>query len=361
MPLRTSHFGSDVLCFIGENPGPETSGPGLFLFTIYDLRFTIYDLRFTIYDLRLLEFNRTSLPYLCRMLTIDPGQIPTKDLHQYILGAVAPRPIAFASTLSTDGVANLAPYSFFNAFSSNPPILIFSSNRRVSNNTTKDTLKNVEDTGEVVINVVPYNIARQMALASIEFGPEVDEFVKCGLTPLPSDLVKPFRIAESPVQMECRVENIMPLGEGGGAGNLIICRIVRMHIDEAVLNDKGRIDPHKIDLIGRMGRFYYARASGDAVVEFVQEVTAIGIGFDGLPHNLRHSSILTGNDLGQLAALPSLPDVATARELLADDPRAQMLIATAAGPGMQLYVKELLGMGAIQKAAAMAVLSSETA
>ena len=199
------------------------------------------------------------------MLSIDPSKIPTKDLHQYILGAVSPRPIAFASTISTEGVPNLAPYSFFNAFSSNPPILIFSSNRRVSNNTTKDTLKNVEDTGEVVINVVPHAIVRQMALASIEYGPEVNEFVKSGLTPLPSECVRPFRVAESPVQMECTVERILPLGEGGGAGNLIICRIVRMHISESVLNEKGRIDPHKIDLMGRMGRFYYVRASGAAV------------------------------------------------------------------------------------------------
>lgn len=294
-----------------------------------------------------------------RMLTIDPTQIPTKDLHQYILGAVAPRPIAFASSLSVDGIPNLAPYSFFNAFSSNPPILIFSSNRRVSNNTTKDTLKNVEDTREVVINVVSHNIARQMALASIEYGPEVDEFVKCGLTPLPSDLVKPFRIAESPVQMECTVENILPLGEGGGAGNLIICHIVRMHISESVLNEKGRIDPHLIDLIGRMGRFYYARASGTAVEEIVQEVTAIGIGFDGLPARLLHSKILTGNHLGRLASLTALPDTVAAREMLADDPRAQMLIARGTSIDMQLYVKDLLDNNALPKAAAMAVLANE--
>ena len=241
------------------------------------------------------------------MLTIDPTQIPTKDLHQYILGAVAPRPIAFASTVSADGVPNLAPYSFFNAFSSNPPILIFSSNRRVSNNTTKDTLKNVEDTGEVVINVVPYSIVRQAALCSIEYGPEVDEFVKAGFTPLAAERVRPFRVAESPVQMECKVERILPLGPGGGAGNLIICEIVLMHIDEGVLSDSGRIDPHKIDLVGRMGRFYYARASGAAVVEVVQPVNILGVGFDALPEGLRHSRILTGNDLAQIAAQPALP------------------------------------------------------
>lgn len=241
------------------------------------------------------------------MLTIDPTQIPTKDLHQYILGAVAPRPIAFASTVSADGVPNLAPYSFFNAFSSNPPILIFSSNRRVANNTTKDTLKNVEDTGEVVINVVSHAIVRQMALCSIEYDTGVNEFEKAGFTPLPSEQVRPFRVAESPVQMECRVEQILPLGEKGGAGNLIICRIMLMHIDERVLNDSGRIDPHKIDLVARMGRFFYARASGSAIFEVVQTVTAIGVGFDALPEGLRHSTVLTGNDLGQIASLTALP------------------------------------------------------
>jgi len=291
------------------------------------------------------------------MLSIDPTKIPTKDLHQYILGAVSPRPIAFASTISTEGVPNLAPYSFFNAFSSNPPILIFSSNRRVSNNTTKDTLKNVEDTGEVVINVVPHAIVRQMALASIEYGPEVNEFVKSGLTPLPSECVRPFRVAESPVQMECTVEKILPLGEAGGAGNLVICRIVRMHISESVLNEKGRIDPHKIDLMGRMGRFYYVRASGAAVEEIVQEVTSLGIGFDGLPKTLLHSKVLTGNNLGQLASLTALPDEATARQMLRDDPRAQMLIARLSPMDMQLYIKELLDQGAVEKGAALAVLA----
>ena len=253
------------------------------------------------------------------MLTIDPTQIPTKDLHQYILGAVAPRPIAFASTLSADGVPNLAPYSFFNAFSSNPPILIFSSNRRVANNTTKDTLQNVQDTKEVVINVVPYAIVRQMALCSIEYDAEVNEFEKSGFTPLPSERVRPFRVAESPVQMECVVENILPLGEKGGAGNLIICRIVLMHISESILTEASRIDPHKIDLVGRMGRFYYARASGDAVVEIVQKVTEIGVGFDALPESVRHSTVLTGNELAQVAALTALPDRATAMA----DPRVQ--------------------------------------
>jgi flavin reductase (DIM6/NTAB) family NADH-FMN oxidoreductase RutF len=293
------------------------------------------------------------------MQSIDPTKIATKDLHQYILAAVAPRPIAFASTISTDGTPNLAPYSFFNAFSSNPPILIFSSNRRVANNTTKDTLKNVEDTGEVVINVVSHNISRQMALASIEYGPEVDEFVKAGFTPLPSERVKPFRVAESPVQMECVVDKILPLGDDGGAGNLIFCKIVMMHIAESILSDKGRIDPDKIDLMGRMGRFYYVRASGAAVEEIVQEVTCIGIGFDGLPPGIRHSKILTGNDLAQIASLPALPSLEESLTLVGNEERVQKALA---GQNRQIllqtYAKEALGVNKVMLGAALAVLGA---
>lgn len=291
------------------------------------------------------------------MLSIDPTQIATKDLHQYILAAVAPRPIAFASTMSADGVPNLAPYSFFNAFSSNPPILIFSSNRRVANNTTKDTLKNVEDTGEVVINVVSHSISRQMALASIEYGAEVDEFQKAGFTPLPSERVSPFRVAESPVQMECVVDKILPLGEAGGAGNLIFCKIVMMHIAKEILNDNGRIDPHKIDLVGRMGRFYYVRASGAAIEEIVQEVTTLGIGFDGLPAAIRSSSILTGNNLGQLAGLPALPSQEEAWAILGEDDRVRKALASS-NPLRELhkYAKETLDKNDLLRGAAVAVL-----
>jgi flavin reductase (DIM6/NTAB) family NADH-FMN oxidoreductase RutF len=291
------------------------------------------------------------------MLRIDPTQIPTKDLHQYILGAVAPRPIAFASTISTDGIPNLAPYSFFNAFSSNPPTLIFSSNRRVANNTTKDTLKNVEDTGEVVINVVPYSIVRQMAVASVEYDADVTEFEKTGLTPLASELIRPFRIAESPVQMECKVQQILPLGEKGGAGNLIICNIVLMHISEEILNEKGRIDPQKIDLMGRMGRFYYVRASGEAVMEVVQEVTTMGIGFDGLPPGIRHSPVLTGNNLGQLAGMAALPTAGVAMELAATDERVQRSLASgSARLELHQYAKEALDRNELELGAKLAVL-----
>ncbi len=210
--------------------------------------------------------------------TIDPKQLSVKDLHQFILGSVAPRPIAFASTLDQEGRPNLAPYSFFNAFSSNPPVLVFSSNRKVKDNQTKDTLHNIRETGEVVINAVNFSMMRQMALASIEYPAHVDEFVKAGFTPLESDLVKPFRVAESPAQMECKVKDIITLGEEGGAGHLIICDVLRMHIHEDVIDEQDRIDPHRIDLVGRMGRAYYVRASGAAIHTVFQPVNAMAIG-----------------------------------------------------------------------------------
>ncbi len=241
------------------------------------------------------------------MRIIDPEKTPTRDLHQFLLGAVAPRPIAFASTINDDGTANLAPYSFFNAFSSNPPIVVFSSNRRVSDNTTKDTLHNIQKNKEVVINVVNYAIVRQMAVASVQFDSAISEFDKSGLTPIPSDLVKPFRVKESPVQMECKVSEIVTLGEEGGAGHLIICNVVRMHVAESVIDEDNRIDPHKIDLVGRMGRAYYTRASGDSIFTVVQPVMGKAVGFDGLPVHVRNSKILTGNDLGRLSGLQELP------------------------------------------------------
>jgi flavin reductase (DIM6/NTAB) family NADH-FMN oxidoreductase RutF len=259
------------------------------------------------------------------MLTIEPGKIPTADFHQYLLGAVAPRPIAFASTVDKDGNPNLAPYSFFNCFSSTPPILVFSSNRKVQGNTTKDTLHNVMETGEVVINVVSYNIVRQAAVAGIEFPKEVSEFAKTGLTPIPSDVIKPFRVKESPVQMECKVQQIIPLGEEGGAGHLIICEVVRMHVNENVLDENGRIDPHKIDLMGRMGRAYYVRASGEAIHSIIQAQNIIGIGYDNLPDSIKNSKILTGNDLGQFAGMTQTPDNEVIQHLKTE-PHIQQLL-----------------------------------
>lgn len=197
-----------------------------------------------------------------------------------------------------------------------------------------------------------------MALCSIEYGAEVNEFEKAGFTPLPSEKVKPFRVAESHVHMECKVEKILPLGDKGGAGNLIICNIVLMHIAEEVLSEKGRIDPHKIDLVARMGRFYYARASGDAIFEVVQEVNAIGIGFDGLPLGIRHSNILTGNNLGQLAALTALPTAEESLALTQTDERVrQMLLSTSAKHQLHAYAKEALDQNDVLLGAKLSVLA----
>jgi len=242
-------------------------------------------------------------------MIIDPTTTPVPELHQYLVGAVAPRPIAFVSTVDDKGITNLAPYSFFNVFSSNPPIAVFSSNRRVGNNTTKDTLRNVELTRECVINVVTFPIVRQMALASIDYPSDVSEFDKGGFTPVPSDLVKPPRVLESPVNMECKVKDIVPLGEEGGAGHLVICEVVRMHLDEAILDAEGRIDPDKIDLMGRLGRAFYTRASGSSIIKIFQPFHIQGVGFDGLPEFIVKSRILTGNEIAEVAALPELPTV----------------------------------------------------
>jgi len=241
------------------------------------------------------------------MITVDPKSISTGEFHAWMLHAVAPRPIAFASTIDNDGVPNLAPYSFFNAYSSNPPTLVFSSNVRVRDGSTKDTLANIKANGEVVINVVSYNIVRQMAIASVEYPSDVNEFEKAGFTSLKSELVKPFRVAESPVQMECRVNDIVSLGTQGGAGNLFICEILLMHVHKAVLDEQGKIDPQKIDLVARMGANNYCRASGDAIFTLNQPVNQLVIGFDQLPAHIRYSTVLTGNDLAKLANVTAIP------------------------------------------------------
>lgn len=286
------------------------------------------------------------------MLTINPQEIATPDLHQYMIGAIAPRPIAFVSTLSPQGVANVAPYSFFNAFSSNPPLVIFSSNRKVKGNTTKDTLKNVEETGECVINIVNYNMVYQMSLASVEYPSDVSEFEKSGLTPVASDLVQPFRVKESPVQMECTVREIIKLGAKGGAGNLVICQVIRMHIDENMLTESGRLDPYKLDLVARMGRHYYCRANGDAIFELPQPVNKLGMGVHNLPAHIRLSNVLTGNNLAQLASEIALPTEAECAEMLTDEKVMNIMAGNAQDRENQLqqYAKELLAKGEVAKA-----------
>lgn len=240
------------------------------------------------------------------MISIDPKEVNPVKLQGYLQGAVAPRPIALASTLDKEGNPNLSPFSFFNVFSSNPPILIFSPARRVRNNTIKHTLINVQDTREVVISVVNYDMVQQVSLASTEYGDGVNEFIKSGLTPVESDVVKPFRVAESPVQFECKVNDIIHLGDGGGAGNLVICEVVKIHINEAVLDENGAIDQHKIDLVSRMGGNWYSRANM-GMFEVPKPLVTLGIGVDNIPDFIKESGFFSGNDLGMLGNIEALP------------------------------------------------------
>lgn len=240
------------------------------------------------------------------MISIEPKELSPAKLQGYLQSAVGPRPIAFASTLSKSGKPNLSPFSFFNVFSSNPPILIFSPARRVRDNTIKHTLINADATREVVINVVNYDIVQQASLSSTEYAEGVNEFLKSGLTQIPSDIVKPYRVAESPVQFECKVNDIIALGTGGGAGNLIICEVVKIHIDEKILDENGLINQHKIDLVSRLGANWYSRSNA-GLFEVPKPLTTLGIGVDAIPEFVRKSSIFDGNDLGKLGNTESLP------------------------------------------------------
>ena len=240
------------------------------------------------------------------MLSINPKDIPVAKLHGYLLGSVAPRPIAFASTVDEEGNPNLAPFSFFNVFSANPPIMVFSPARSVRDNTTKHTLDNCIATKEVVINIVNYDMVHQMSLASTAYDKGVNEFEKAGFTMLESEKIKPFRVAESPVQFECKVKEIVALGDEGGAGNMIICEVVKVHIKEDVLDENERIDQHKIDLVSRAGGSFYSRAK-EGFFEIPKPIATLGIGVDAIPSEIRNSSILTGNDLGMLGNVEALP------------------------------------------------------
>ena len=247
------------------------------------------------------------------MVSITASEVPTARLHGYLLGAVGPRPIAFASTVDGKNRPNLSPFSFFNVFSSNPPILIFSPSRRVRDNSTKHTLDNVLDNMEVVINVVNYNMVQQMSLASTEYREGENEFVKSGLTMLPSDLVKPFRVAESPVQFECKVVKVEPLGKEGGAGNLIFSEVLKIHVDADILDENGTIDQYKIDQVARMGGNWYSRANM-GLFEVPKPVSNLGIGVDEIPEHIRLSNVLTGNDLGMLGNIDKLPSQEEVRQ-----------------------------------------------
>jgi flavin reductase (DIM6/NTAB) family NADH-FMN oxidoreductase RutF len=241
------------------------------------------------------------------MATFIPGEIPVVKLHQLLLGSVAPRPIAWVSTIDENGTPNLSPFSFFNVFSANPPIAIFSPARRGRDNTTKHTYENVKRVPECVINIVNYSLVQQCSLSSVEYAAGVNEFIKSGVTELASEAVRVPRVAESPIQLECKVKEVIELGTEGGAGNLVVCEIVRVHINDSILDENGRIDMLKADLVARAGGDYYVRAI-DGLFEVPKPNEKIGIGIDALPEDIRFSKILTGNDLGMLGNLQALPN-----------------------------------------------------
>ena len=246
-------------------------------------------------------------------MIVDPNSLKPSEFHSYMLSAIAPRPIALASTIDKQGRPNLSPFSFFNAFGSNPPLVIFSPALRGRDGVAKNTLENVREVDEVVINIVNYNIVQQTSLSSTEYPKGVDEFVKAGFTPVPSQLIKPFRVKESPVQMECKVREIIQTGVRGGAANLVICEIILMHIDDSILDSQQKIDPLLIDQVARMGGNWYSRAA-KGLFEVPKPLATLGIGVDQLPDTIKYSTILTGNDLGMLGNIEQLPS--------ADDLRA---------------------------------------
>jgi flavin reductase (DIM6/NTAB) family NADH-FMN oxidoreductase RutF len=241
------------------------------------------------------------------LLTLNTSDLTPVELQNYLQYAIAPRPICFASTVDAEGNINLSPFSFFNMFSTNPPICIFSPSRRVRDNTTKHTLENVLQVKECVINIVNYDMVQQMSLASTEYAKGVNEFEKAGFTMLKSDLVQPPRVAEAPVQFECVVNEVIPLGDHNGAGNLVLAEIKVIHINEAILDENGRIDQHKIDLVARLGGDWYCRVTNDNLFKVAKPLAKLGIGVDRLPYSVRFSKVLTGNDLGMLGNVEHLP------------------------------------------------------
>lgn len=240
-------------------------------------------------------------------MTIDPKEIPTSRMHAWLLGAVTPRPIALASTIDQDGNINLSPFSFFNCFGSNPPILVFSPSRRGRDNSTKHTYENILQVPEAVIHIVNYAMVQQVSLASTEYPKGVNEFVKAGFTQIPSLRVKPPRVKEAPVSFECRVRQVIPMGEQGGAGNLVICEVLTMHIKDEILDPEGKIDPVKLDAVARLGGDWYSRVQADSLFKIPKPLAKPGIGFDQIPERIRNSKVLTGNDLGILGNTDTLP------------------------------------------------------
>ncbi|MDP5045097.1 MAG: flavin reductase family protein [Leeuwenhoekiella sp.] len=274
-------------------------------------------------------------------VTIDPANTDNASVYGILSGSVGPRPIAFASTLDADGRPNLAPYSFFNVFSSNPPVVVFSPVRRGRDNTTKHTLDNIIATGEVVINSVNYAMVQQMSLTSTDYDAGVDEFIKGGFTKEVSEVVKPFRVKESPVQFECKVKDVVALGNEGGAGNLVICEIVKIHLQKAILNEDLTINEHKLDLVARMGANWYTRAI-EGMFEVPKPLRNLGIGVDQIPEKFRYSSVLTGNDLGKLGNVERVPSAEEITAFLDSNEDLKLLITNKEDQELHLKVRDLI-------------------
>ncbi len=267
------------------------------------------------------------------MISFSPKEKSVPELMNYLQAGIAPRPIAFASTIDRDGKPNLSPFSFFNIFGSNPPTLIFSPARRVRDNTIKHTLENVYEVPEVVVNVVNFAMVQQVSLSSTEYAKGVNEFEKAGFTPIPSHTVKPFRVKESPMQLECEVKQVIETGTEGGAGNLVICEIKMIHVSEDVLNENGQIDQHKIDLVARLGGNWYSRATGSALFEVTKPLTTLGIGVDSLPEEILLSRVLTGNDLGRLGNVEKLPETDELKDFIQSGRAEEICIELGFSPG----------------------------
>ena len=283
------------------------------------------------------------------MLSILPQEVSTGKLHGYLLSAVSPRPIAFASTVDGVGNVNLSPFSFFNVFSANPPILVFSPARRVRDNTTKHTLENILITKEVVINIVNYDMVQQMSLSSTEYPDGVNEFIKSGLTEVASDIVKPPRVQEAPVQFECKVNDVIALGNQGGAGNLVIAEVVKLHIKETVLDTDGKIDANKIDAVARMGGNWYNR-SREGMFEVIKPIKTRGIGVDALPKSIKNSKILSGNDLGVLGNSEKIPTSSEVKEYLNLEAEKSVDIQTSNKENIQKQAQNMLQKGNVLEA-----------
>lgn len=274
------------------------------------------------------------------------------EKQYYLQHVIAPRPICFASTIGKAGNVNLSPFSFFNLFSSNPPIVVFSPARRVRDNTTKHTLQNVLEVPEVVINIVTYDMVQQTSLASCEFPKEVNEFIKAGFTAEPATLVKPPMVKESKVKMECKVIEVKPLGTEGGAGNLVICEVLYMHIDDSLLDKELKIDQRKINHVARLGDDWYCVVNENNLFRVEKPNTQVGIGADSLPAAIRNSKILSGNNIGQLANMNDIPAI----DPSFDDPHLKQIIQYySVNPEemereLHLYAKKLLDEGKVKEA-----------